>query len=57
VFAQVASFTDACARYDLHALAQLLRDAVPEFAPLESRGDRSATATVVAFPARQSRKT
>jgi FlaA1/EpsC-like NDP-sugar epimerase len=56
VFDQIASFTDACARYDLVELAKLLRDAVPEFEPLDAREIRSANATVVAFPARQSRK-
>jgi hypothetical protein len=56
VFEQIASFTDACGRYDLVALARLLREAVPEFEPLDARENRSANATVVAFPARQSRK-
>jgi FlaA1/EpsC-like NDP-sugar epimerase len=56
VFDQVAAFTDACARYDLIALARLLREAVPEFEPLDTRESRSTNATVVAFPARQSRK-
>ncbi|GAB1596155.1 polysaccharide biosynthesis protein [Lysobacter claricitrinus] len=49
-------FNDACARYDLDALARLLRDAVPEFEPLASGSNGASTATVVAFPARQSRK-
>jgi FlaA1/EpsC-like NDP-sugar epimerase len=56
VFEQIASFAEACARYDLVTLAQLLRQAVPEFEPLDARENRSTNATVVAFPARQSRK-
>lgn len=47
---------DACSRYDLDALARLLRDAVPDFAPLDAGIEHNASATVVAFPARQSRK-
>jgi FlaA1/EpsC-like NDP-sugar epimerase len=56
VLDQVASFADACARYDLETLARLLREAVPEFEPVDAREIRSTTATVVAFPARQSRR-
>ena len=39
---------DACTRYDRDALAQLLRDAVPDFAPAPVAG-QPATATIVAF--------
>ncbi|WP_133501111.1 polysaccharide biosynthesis protein [Cognatilysobacter terrigena] len=52
----VARFRDACTRYDIDALARLLRDAVPEFEPLTASTNSASTATVVAFPARQSRK-
>ncbi|AXK71715.1 polysaccharide biosynthesis protein [Lysobacter sp. TY2-98] len=52
----IERFRDACTRYDLDALATLLCDAVPEFEPLAGSANRSATGTVVAFPARQSRK-
>lgn len=50
----LARMRDACSRYDLDALAMLLREAVPEFAPMD-RGT-PAVATVVAFPARNARK-
>ena len=46
---------DAVVRYDVDELGRLLREAVPEFAPSEEL-QPPATATVVAFPARQSRK-
>ncbi|MGN6512190.1 MAG: polysaccharide biosynthesis protein [Lysobacteraceae bacterium] len=46
---------DAVVRYDLDELGRLLRETVPEFAPSEEM-QPPATATVVAFPARQSRK-
>jgi len=52
----VERFRDACARYDLDALARLLRESVPEFEPIVRRANPHSTATVVAFPARQSRK-
>ena len=45
----------AVARYDLDEMAMLLREAVPEFAPLEPMREASGT-TVVAFPAHHSRK-
>ena len=49
---------DASARYDLDALAAMLREAVPEFAPMQP-GDTDIphAATVVAFPARNARRT
>lgn len=46
---------EASARYDRDALSVLLREAVPEFAPAPSNIE-PATATVVAFPARNARK-
>ena len=46
---------DAVARYDVEELGRLLRESVPEFAPFEE-AQQPAMATVVAFPARQSRK-
>ncbi len=49
---------DASARYDLDALASLLREAVPEFAPNAVAPEPLPhVATVVAFPARNARKT
>ena len=47
---------DAVASYDLDALDQTLREAVPEFAPLV-HAEEPAAATVVAFPARNARRT
>jgi FlaA1/EpsC-like NDP-sugar epimerase len=46
---------DAVARYDLELLASLLRESVPEFSPADAPADAPST-TVVAFPARHSRK-
>lgn len=48
---------DAVNRYDLDMLAMLLRAAVPEFAPANAPEAPQKLATVVAFPARASRKT
>ncbi len=51
---------EAVATYDLTALAFLLRDSVPEFAPAGDGAvpdDSQRVATVVAFPARLSRRT
>ena len=47
---------DAVANYDLVTIDQALREAVPEFAP-QARNEKSAAATVVAFPARNARRT
>ncbi len=48
----------ACVAYDLEAMASLLREAVPEFVPTPSSDEaRPAEATVVAFPARNARRT
>ena len=46
----------ASARYDIEALAILLRQAVPDFAPAGRSGEATGS-TVVAFPARHARKT
>ncbi len=43
------------AAYDVEGLAQALREAVPEFSPVEHE-DSGRSATVVAFPARASRR-
>ncbi|UHQ18911.1 polysaccharide biosynthesis protein [Lysobacter sp. KIS68-7] len=51
----VDSLREATARYDLVALGELLREAVPEFAPAPYV--HASHATVVAFPARNARKT
>ena len=49
---------DASIRYDLDALAVMLREAVPEFMPMSTGSDSHAhAATVVAFPARNARRT
>ena len=49
---------EASIRYDLDALAAMLREAVPEFVPAATNGDSHAhAATVVAFPARNARRT
>jgi len=55
VLASGERLRDAVVRYDVEELAWLLRDSVPEFAPSEE-AQQPATATVVAFPARHSRK-
>ena len=46
---------DAIARYDLEQMAVILRESVPEFAPADAVR-ATPSATVVAFPARNSRK-
>lgn len=51
-----ARLRDAVARYDVEALAALLREAVPEFTPADIPGSPRDAATVVAFPARAARK-
>lgn len=49
---------DASIRYDLDALAIMLREAVPDFMPMSTGSDSHAhAATVVAFPARNARRT
>ena len=48
----------AVAAYDLDAMPELLREAVPEFGPAEeTRAEAAAATTVIAFPARQARQT
>ena len=54
----LALLQSAVSTYDLDAMPELLREAVPEFIPVaESRTAAEAMTTVVAFPARQARKT
>jgi FlaA1/EpsC-like NDP-sugar epimerase len=48
---------EAVARYDLDELALLLREAVPEFAPADGAVVEAESTVVVAFPARNARKT
>lgn len=49
---------EASVRYDLDALATMLREAVPEFVPAAVGSNSHAhAATVVAFPARNARRT
>ncbi|HZH44193.1 MAG TPA: nucleoside-diphosphate sugar epimerase/dehydratase [Lysobacter sp.] len=55
VDAALTRMQEACRRYDLETLAQVLREAVPEFQPADVPQTPSA-ATVVAFPARTARK-
>src|SRR5688500_14755225 len=47
---------EAVARYDIEALAALLRESVPEFSPAEPIA-QPHVGTVVAFPARSARRT
>jgi FlaA1/EpsC-like NDP-sugar epimerase len=47
---------EAIARYDLDALASMLRESVPEFVPADVHGRSGRSTTIVAFPARTSRK-
>ena len=53
-FDAITNLRDATARYDLEALLELLRAAVPEFAPAPVV--HATQATVVAFPARNARR-
>lgn len=50
-----ARLRDAVARYDLDELAEVLRETVPEFLPMDEVRE-SSNGTVVAFPARHARK-
>jgi len=52
----LAKLTEGVARYDLDLLAATLREAVPEFAPLDSPGKHNGGATIVAFPPRHARQ-
>lgn len=53
--AALARLTDGVARYDLDLIGTALRDAVPEFAPMEASPARETGATIVAFPPRHAR--
>ncbi|MCW5581641.1 MAG: polysaccharide biosynthesis protein, partial [Luteimonas sp.] len=53
----VAGMRDAVAAFDVDALAALLKDTLPEFRPADGARQSTAAGTVVAFPARQARKT
>ena len=53
--AALARLTDGVARYDLELIGTALRDAVPEFAPMEASPVRETGATIVAFPPRHAR--
>jgi len=52
-----AQLREASARYDVETLGTLLREAVPEFVPSDLPQLPRKVATVVAFPARASRRT
>ena len=54
--AALSKLSDGVARYDLELLAASLREAVPEFAPLQSRSNHNGGATIVAFPPRHARQ-
>ena len=48
----------AVAAYDVDALSALLREAVPEFAPIADEAEaQPSSTTVITFPARQARRT
>ncbi|TWT23483.1 polysaccharide biosynthesis protein [Luteimonas marina] len=53
----VARIREAVAAYDVDTIALLLRETLPEFRPATTTPTREAAGTVVAFPARQARKT
>jgi FlaA1/EpsC-like NDP-sugar epimerase len=58
IAAALLQMRESCASYDLDTLAATLREAVPEFVPNEGGEAAHAHAsTVVAFPARNARKT
>lgn len=57
IMAASARLREAVASYDLETLAQVLQQAVPEFTPGTVAGEASISDTVVAFPARNARKT
>jgi hypothetical protein len=48
---------DAVTVFDTDELARLLRETLPEFRPAVAAPVRETAGTVVAFPARQARKT
>jgi len=47
----------AVAAYDVDTLLLLLREAVPEFAPIADEAEAQQPTTVITFPARQARRT
>jgi len=55
----LARMREAVAAFDTEELARLLRETLPEFRPgnADAEAEREDTGTVVAFPARQARKT
>lgn len=53
----LSKLADGVARYDLELLAASLREAVPEFAPLQHTFTHNSSATIVAFPPRHARHT
>ncbi|HRO62055.1 MAG TPA: polysaccharide biosynthesis protein, partial [Burkholderiaceae bacterium] len=53
----VAGLREAASVFDLEALAALLRETLPEFRPASATLARDDAGTVVAFPARQARRT
>ena len=58
IAAALLRMREACASYDLDILAATLREAVPEFVPNEGgEAGHAHASTVVAFPARNARKT
>jgi FlaA1/EpsC-like NDP-sugar epimerase len=58
IAAALLRMREACASYDLDILAATLREAVPEFVPNEAgEAGHAHASTVVAFPARNARKT
>ncbi|WP_298579912.1 nucleoside-diphosphate sugar epimerase/dehydratase [uncultured Luteimonas sp.] len=48
---------EASIAFDVEALGRLLREALPEFQPAQASPPRDGAGTVVAFPARQARRT
>ncbi len=55
VLQAVERMAEAVAQYDVEAISELLHDTLPEFRPGEASGQTGGT--VVAFPARQARRT
>ncbi len=57
LWTSVSRLRETTAAYDIETMAKLLREAVPEFVPVVDDKDDSTTTTVVAFPARNARRT
>jgi FlaA1/EpsC-like NDP-sugar epimerase len=53
----LARMREAVAAFDTDEIARLLRETLPEFRPADAEAEREGMGTVVAFPARQARKT